>query len=127
MKRINMNKKAIIIILLALFALAGQGQTNKHFFHTDSAVIIGKIVGLEAEAMPKQVFVEWNNALTNIPKDNIVDIATDGSFTCRMQLQAIEESRDLRRQLQDNPDLRLIFIAQENAPRPTKLLLARQP
>ena len=30
--------------------------------------------------------------------------------------QAIEESRDLRRQLQDNPDLRLIFIAQEDAP-----------
>jgi thiol-disulfide isomerase/thioredoxin len=30
--------------------------------------------------------------------------------------QAIEESRELRRQLKDNPDLRLIFIAQENAP-----------
>ncbi len=79
-------KKTIITILLALVALKGLGQTNEPFFRTDSAVIIGKIVGLEAEAMPKQVYVEWNNALTNIPKDNMVDIAADGSFTCRMQL-----------------------------------------
>ena len=79
-------KNTIITILLALVALKGLGQTNEPFFRTDSAVIIGKIVGLEAEAMPKQVYVEWNNALTNIPKDNMVDIAADGSFTCRMQL-----------------------------------------
>ena len=80
-----MNKKTIITALLALVALAGQGQ--EPFFCTDSAVIIGKIVGLEAETMPKQVYVEWNNAMTNIPKDNMVDIAADGSFTCRIQLQ----------------------------------------
>ena len=80
-----MNKKTIITALLALVAMAGQGQ--EPFFCTDSAVIIGKIVGLEAEAMPKQVYVEWNNALTNIPKDNMVDIAANGTFTCRMQLQ----------------------------------------
>ena len=82
-----MNKKTIITALFALVAMAGLGQTNETFFRTDSAVIIGKIVGLEAEAMPKQVSVEWNNALTIIPKDNMVDIAADGSFTCRMQLQ----------------------------------------
>ena len=80
-----MNKKTIITALLALVALAGQGQ--EPFFCTDSAVIIGKIVGLEAETMPKQVYVEWNNAMTNIPKDYMVNIAADGSFTCRMQLQ----------------------------------------
>ena len=78
-----MNKKTIITALLALVALAGQGQ--EPFFCTDSAVIIGKIVGLEAEMMPKQVYVEWNNAMTNIPKDYMVDIAADGSFTCRMK------------------------------------------
>ena len=82
-----MNKQTIITALLALVALAGQGQTSEPFFQTDSAFIIGKITGLEIEAMPKQIFVSWNNALTNIPKDNMVDVAADGSFTCRMQLQ----------------------------------------
>ena len=82
-----MKKKTIVTALLALIAMMSLAQTNETFFRTDSAVIIGKIIGIEAEAMPKQVFVEWNNAMTNIPKDNMVDIAADGSFTYRMQLQ----------------------------------------
>lgn len=82
-----MNKKTIFTALLAIVTMTGQAQTNESFFCTDSAVIIGRIVGLEAEAMPKQISVEWNNAMTNIPKNNIVDIAADGTFTCRMQLQ----------------------------------------
>ena len=82
-----MNKQTIITTLLALVTMAGQGQTSEPFFRTDSAFIIGKITGLEIEAMPKQIFVSWNNALTNIPKDNMVEVAADGTFTCRMQLQ----------------------------------------
>ncbi len=80
-------KKTITTIFLAFVAITGWAQVNETFFRTDSAFIIGKIVGVKTEVMPKQVYVEWNNALTDIPKDNMVDIAADGSFTCRMQLQ----------------------------------------
>jgi len=82
-----MTKKTIITTLLALITMVGLGQPKEPFFRTDSAVVIGKIVGLEGEAMPKQVYVAWNNALTNLSKGSMVDIAADGTFTCRMQLQ----------------------------------------
>ena len=78
-----MNKKTIITILLALVAIVGQAQT---FFRTDSAFIIGKIVGLDKEVMPKQISVVWNNALTYNMRDKTVDVSVDGDFTCRMQL-----------------------------------------
>ena len=80
-------KKTVITIFLAFVAITGWGQVNEPFFRTDSAFIIGKIVGVKTEFMPKQVFFAWNNALTDIPKENKVDIAVDGSFTCRMLLQ----------------------------------------
>lgn len=82
-----MNTKIILTALFSLVALAGQAQTNEPFFRTDSAVIIGKIVGLKAEAMPKQVSVNWNNSISNtFEGNNLVDIAADGTFTFRMQL-----------------------------------------
>lgn len=80
-------KHTFIATIFTLVTMAGQAQTNEPFFRTDSAFIFGKNVGLEAEAMPKQISVEWNNALTNFTKYNLVNVATDGSFTCRMQLQ----------------------------------------
>ena len=49
----NMNKKTIITILLAIVALAGQAQ--EPFFRTDSAFIIGKVNGIAPQAMPKQI------------------------------------------------------------------------
>ena len=80
----NMNKKTIITILLALVAMAAQAQ--EPFFRTDSAFIIGKVNGIAPQAMPKQIIVAWNNALTNNMRDKTVDVSADGDFTCRMQL-----------------------------------------
>ena len=68
----NINKKTIITILLAIVAMAGQAQ--EIFFRTDSASIIGKIAGLETEVMPKQIIVAWNNAMTNNMRDKTVDV-----------------------------------------------------
>ena len=82
-----MNNRTIITAILALVAIAGRAQTKESFFQADSATIIGRIVGLEPETMPKQVFVAWNNALTDISKGNVVNIEADGSFTCQMLLQ----------------------------------------
>ena len=82
-----MNNRIIITAILALVAIAGRAQTIESFFQADSAAIIGRIVGLEPETMPKQVFVAWNNALTNKSKGNVVNIEADGSFTCQMLLQ----------------------------------------
>ena len=79
-----MNKKTIITILLALVAMAAQAQ--EPFFRTDSAFIIGKVNGIAPQAMPKQIIVAWNNALTNNMRDKTVDVSADGDFTCRMQL-----------------------------------------
>ena len=80
----KMNKKTIITILLALVAMAAQAQ--EPFFRTDSAFIIGKVNGIAPQAMPKQIIVAWNNALTNNMRDKTVDVSADGDFTCRMQL-----------------------------------------
>ena len=82
-----MNNRTLITAILALVAIAGRAQTKESFFQADSATIIGRIVGLEPETMPKQVFVAWNNALTDISKGNVVNIEADGSFTCQMLLQ----------------------------------------
>lgn len=38
------------------------------------------------QAMPKQIIVAWNNAMTNNMRDKTVDVSADGDFTCRMQL-----------------------------------------
>ena len=78
------NKKTIITALLALVTMAGQGQ--EPFFRTDSAFIIGKVNGIAPQAMPKQIIVAWNNAMTNNMRDKTVDVSADGDFTCRMQL-----------------------------------------
>ena len=45
-----MNKKTIITILLALVAIAGQGQTiPQDWFKTDTITIRGRIEGFDAE------------------------------------------------------------------------------
>ena len=77
------NKKTIITALLALVTMAGQAQ--EPFFRTDSAFIIGKVNGIAPQAMPKQIIVAWNNAITNNMRDKTVDVSADGDFTCRMQ------------------------------------------
>ena len=82
----------IILVLITLLSLTaqttvGQGQTEEPFFRTDSAFIIGQIVGMDSKAMPKQVTAVWNNALTNITRDNAADVGDDGRFVCRLQLQ----------------------------------------
>ena len=77
-------KQIIITIQFALVAMAGQAQ--EPFFRTDSAFIIGKVNGIAPQAMPKQIIVAWNNAMTNNMRDKTVDVSADGDFTCRMQL-----------------------------------------
>jgi thiol-disulfide isomerase/thioredoxin len=76
--------RKILTMLFAFVSVVAMGQ--ELFFRTDSAFIIGKIVGLETEMMPKQISVAWNNALTNNKRNMTVDVSANGNFTCRMQL-----------------------------------------
>ena len=80
-------KRTIITFVLAVVAMVAMGQEKEPFFRTDSAFIVGKIVGGDPEHMPKTIDYHCHNALTNTTKDGHAKVAPDGSFTCRMLLQ----------------------------------------
>ena len=65
-------KRTTLTFVLAVVALVAMGQEKEPFFRTDSAFIVGKIVGGNPDCMPKQIIVAWNNALTNNMRDKTV-------------------------------------------------------
>lgn len=80
-------KRTIFTFVLAVAALVAMGQEKEPFFRTDSAFIVGKIVGGNPDCMPKAIDYQWHNALSNASKDGIAEVASDGSFMCRMLLR----------------------------------------
>ena len=79
-----MNKKSIITALLALVALAGQGQ--EVFFHTDSAVIRGRIEGYSRTMGFQNLTAQVTNIFTGELKTATAEIREDGTFEKRMLL-----------------------------------------
>ena len=80
-------KRTFFTFVLAFVAMMAMGQGIEPFFRTDSAFIVGKIVGGDPEHMPKTIDYHWHNALSNASKDGIAEVASDGSFMCRMLLR----------------------------------------
>ena len=80
-------KRTTLTFVLAVVAMVAMGQEKEPFFRTDSAFIVGKIVGGNPDCMPKAIDYQWHNALSNASKDGIAEVASDGSFMCRMLLR----------------------------------------
>ena len=66
-------KRTILTFVLAVVAMVAMGQEKEPFFRTDSAFIVGKIVGGNPDCMPKAIDYQWHNALSNASKDGIAE------------------------------------------------------
>lgn len=79
-----MNKKTIITALLALVAMAGQGQ--EPFFCTDSAVVRGRIVDYSPTMGFQNIATQVTDVFTGELKTATAEIQEDGTFEKRLLL-----------------------------------------
>ena len=79
-----MNKKTIITALLALVAMAGQGQ--EPFFCTDSAVVRGRIVDYSPTMGFQNLTAQVTDIFTGELKTATAEIREDGTFEKRLLL-----------------------------------------
>ena len=82
----TMNKKIIITALLALVAMAGQGQ--EPFFCTDSAVVRGRIVDYSPTMDFQNLTAQVTDVFTGELKTATVEIRDDGTFEKRLLLHS---------------------------------------